>query len=254
MHGIAYDPARDEIYAPNPLADAVLVFRGTANGDEPPIRIIQGPNTGLVNPHAVSLDLEHREILVASLSAKAIAVFPMDASGNVRPLRYINGSKTGLGHVVGLGVDSGSNLLVVANSEDIAFFNRTDTGNVAPVGELRGPRTGIRDEPWELYVQKGKIFLAASNHLHVNVYSGVTLKEGSTRPPEDPWLNPELGFIGVWSVRDRGDTPPRAIIKGPLSQLVHPTGLALNEKDGEIYVTDSIRNGLFTFLVPDWLR
>jgi DNA-binding beta-propeller fold protein YncE len=254
MHGIAYDPQRDEIYAPNALADAVLVFRGNANGDEPPVRIIQGANTGLVNPHAISLDLEHREILVASLSAKAIAVFPMEASGNVTPLRYIKGPKTGLGHVVGLGVDSASNLLVAANSEDIAFFNRTDTGNVAPVGEIKGRHTGIRDEPWELYIHKGKIFLAASNHLHVNVYSGVTLKEGFTKIPEDPWLNPELGFIGVWSVRDRGDTPPRAIIKGPFSQLVHPTGLALNEKDGEVYVTDSIRNGLFTFLVPDWLQ
>ena len=253
MHGIAYDPQRDEIYAPNALADAVLVFRGSATGDEPPVRIILGPNTGLVNPHAISLDLENREILVASLSAKAIAVFPMEASGNVTPLRYINVPKTGLGHVVGLVVDSASNLLVVANSEDIAFFNRTDSGDVAPVGELKGPRTGIRDEPWELYVRNGKIFVAASNHLHVNVYSGVTLKNGFKKPPEDPWLNPELGFIGMWSVRDRGDTPPRAIIKGPFSQLAHPTGLALNEKDGEVYVTDSIRNGLFTFLVPDWL-
>lgn len=254
MHGIAYDPQRDEIYAPNALADAVLVFRGGANGNEPPVRVIQGPSTGLVNPHAISLDLDHREILVASLSAKAIAVFSMDANGNAAPIRYIKGSKTGLGHVVGLGVDAASSLLVVANSEDISFFNRTDAGDVAPIGKLQGSRSGIRDEPWELYVHKGKIFVAASNHLHVNVYSGVTLKEGFTKPPEDPWLNPGLGFIGVWSVKDRGDMPPRAIIKGPLSQLVHPTGLALNPKDGEIYVTDSIRNGLFTFLAPDWLQ
>ena len=35
---------------------------------------------------------------------------------------------------------------------------------------------------------------------------------------------------------------------------MHPTGLALNPKDGEIYVTDSIRNGLFTYLVPDLLK
>ena len=32
VHGIAYDPEHDEIYAANPLADAVLVFRGGANG------------------------------------------------------------------------------------------------------------------------------------------------------------------------------------------------------------------------------
>jgi DNA-binding beta-propeller fold protein YncE len=48
--------------------------------------------------------------------------------------------------------------------------------------------------------------------------------------------------------------PPSATIGGAFSQIVHPTGLALNPKDGEIYVTDSIRNGLFTYLVPDLLK
>ncbi len=38
VHGIAYDPVRDEIYVTNALADAVLVFRGNANGAEPPVR------------------------------------------------------------------------------------------------------------------------------------------------------------------------------------------------------------------------
>jgi hypothetical protein len=258
VHGIAYDPVRDEIYVTNALADAVLVFRGTADGSEPPVRMIQGPCTGMVNPHAVSLDLEHREILVASLSARAIAIFPMDADGNATPTRYIKGPKTTLGHIVGMGVDSQTNTLVVANSEELLFFDRLANGDVAPTGEIKGERTGIRDEPWELQVYKGKIFLAASNHLHLNLYAQVTLKpeynNGDARIPEDPWLNPDLGFIGVWNVRDRGNVAPRAKIGGPFSQLAHPTGVALNPRDGEIYVTDSIRNGLFSFLVPDLLK
>src|SRR5437588_326554 len=258
VHGIAYDPLRDEIYVSNALADAVLVFRGNANGSEPPVRMIQGPCTGMVNPHAISLDLEHREILVSSLSARAIAVFPMDANGNVTPIRYIKGPKTQLGHTVGMGVDPETNVLVVANSEDILFFDRKATGDVAPLGEIKGEHTGIRDEPWELQIHRGKIFLAASNHLHVNLYKQVTLRpefsDGKAKVPEDPWLNPELGFIGVWSVRDRGNVAPRAKIGGPFSQLAHPTGVALNPRDGEIYVTDSLRNGLFSFLVPDLLR
>jgi hypothetical protein len=258
VHGIAYDPVRDEIYVSNALADAVLVYRGGANGAEPPARMIQGPCTGLVNPHAINLDLAHREILVSSLSARAIAVFPMDASGNVTPLRYIKGPKTKLGHTVGMGVDAGTNTLIIANQEDILFFDRLATGDVSPIGGIKGEYTGIRDEPWELQIHNGWIYLAASNHLHVNVYQQVTLRpeyaKGSAKIPEDPWLNPELGFIGVWSVRDRGNVPPRAKIGGPFSQLVHPTGLALNSKGGEIYVTDSIRNGLFSFLVPELLH
>jgi DNA-binding beta-propeller fold protein YncE len=252
VHGIAYDPDHDLIYVPNPLADAVLVFRGGANGNEPPVRVIQGPCTRLVVPHAVSLDLEHHELLVASLSNRAIAVFPWDADGNVSPIRYISGTRTRLGHVVGLGVDAPSNLLAVANSEEVLIFNRTDNGDVAPLGEIKGPHTGIADEPWELQEYKSRIFLAASNHIHTSLYSGVTLKGGYNKPPEDPWLNPRLGFIGVWDIHDRSDVPPRAIIRGPFSQILHPTGLALNPNDGEIYVTDSIRNGLFSYLVPDF--
>ena len=258
VHGIAYDPVRDEIYVSNALADAVLVFRAGADGAEPPVRMIQGPCTGMVNPHAISLDLEHREILVSSLTARAIAVFPMDADGNATPLRYIKGPKTKLGHTVSMGVDSATNVLVVANAEDLLFFDRTATGDVAPVGEIKGEHTGIRDEPWGLQIRNGKIYVAASNHLHINLYQGVGIKpeysDGNAKVPEDPWLNPELGFIGVWDVKDRGDVPPRAKIGGPFSQLVHPTGLALNPTDGEIYVTDSIRNGLFSFLVPELLK
>jgi DNA-binding beta-propeller fold protein YncE len=48
--------------------------------------------------------------------------------------------------------------------------------------------------------------------------------------------------------------PPRAVIGGPFGGLVHPTGVALDPSHGEIFVTDSIRNGLFTFLAPEFFR
>lgn len=254
VHGLAYDPEHDEIVVPNPLADAVLVFRAGANGAEPPLRVIQGPCTKLVLPHAVSLDLEHHEILVASLTGKTITVYPWNANGNVAPLRMLKGPKTKLGHVVGLGVDTASDLMAVANSEEILIFRRTDNGDVAPRGVIGGPHTGIGDEPWQIQMHRGRIFLAASNHLHQNLYSGVTLKQGYTKVPADPWNNPNLGFIGVWNITDNGDVAPSAIIKGPFSGLLHPVGLALNPPSGEIFVSDSVRNGLFTFLTPELFK
>jgi DNA-binding beta-propeller fold protein YncE len=251
IHGLAYDPVHDEIVVPNALADAILVFRGSANGDEPPIRVIQGPCTKLVTPHSVSLDLEHGEILVASLTGKRINVFRWDANGNAPPVRVISGPQTQLGHLVGIAVDPVQNLMAVANSEDILIFNRADDGNVAPRARIAGPKTGITDEPWQMQFYEGKIYLAASNHLHVNLYSGVTLKENSKAVTDDPWLNPTLGFVGIWNITDNGDVPPRAMIRGPFSGLLHPVGLALNPTDGEIYVSDSVRNGILSFLVPD---
>jgi DNA-binding beta-propeller fold protein YncE len=252
IHGIAYDPQHDEIVVPNALADAILVFRAGANGAEPPLRVIQGPHTQLVTPHSVNLDLDHGEILVGSVTGKSIWVFPRDANGDVAPRRIIKGPKTRLRYVVGLAVDPVTNLLAVANGKEILIFNRTDNGDVAPRAIIAGPKTGIGDEPWQLRMYGGRIFLAASNHFHHSLYDGVVLKGTYTEVPEDPWLDPNLGFIGVWNITDNGDTPPSAIIKGPFSGLLHPVGLALNPKHGEIYVSDSVRNGVFTFLVPDF--
>jgi hypothetical protein len=43
MHDVRHDPVRDELIVANPFAAAILIFRGGANGQEAPIRIIQGP-------------------------------------------------------------------------------------------------------------------------------------------------------------------------------------------------------------------
>src|SRR5581483_250923 len=207
-----------------------------------------------VSPHAVSLDLEHHEILVANLAGRSIVVFDWNANGNVAPKRFLRGPKSKIGHVVGIGVDPATDLMAVSNSAEVLIFNRTDSGDVPPRAVIEGPHTGIKDEPWELHVYKGKIYLASSNHLHQNLYTGVNLKEGYTKVPEDPWLNPELGFIGVWNITDRGDVPPRAMIGGPFSGLLHPSGLALDPAHGELFVTDSVRNGLFSFLAPEFFK
>src|SRR5580704_18795219 len=111
IHGLAYNPVRDEIVVPNALADAILTFRAGASGSERPVRVIQGSHTGLVTPHSVSLDLQNREILVASLTGKRINVFRGDAEGDATPVRVIEGPKTELGHVVGLAIDPERNLL-----------------------------------------------------------------------------------------------------------------------------------------------
>ena len=49
MHDIAYDPIHDEIVVGSPFAQAILVFRGGADGQEAPLRIIQGPRTQIVS-------------------------------------------------------------------------------------------------------------------------------------------------------------------------------------------------------------
>ena len=45
MHDIAFDGIHDEIAVTSPLAQAILSFRGAANGEEVPLRVIQGNKT-----------------------------------------------------------------------------------------------------------------------------------------------------------------------------------------------------------------
>ena len=265
MHGIDYNAVRDEIVATNPPAGAVLVFRGGANGAEAPLRVIQGPKTKLVYPHTAIFDAAHKEILVTDAHGSRILAYAEEAQGDVAPLRVIEGPKTQLGYVGPMAVDVERDLLVVSNRPPggknlgLFIYNRTDNGDVAPRAIISGPKTGI-SFPWQVQLHEGKIFVALINTPYYPTYilGGLSIKprEGLNRDTEvkSPWTTNVVGFVAVWEITDQGDVAPRAVIKGPLSGLLHPGGLAINAKAGEVYVTDSVRNGLFTYLVPDFFR
>lgn len=258
MHGIAYDSAHDEIVVPVALAAAVLSFRGGATGAESPLRVIQGPATQLIRPHTVAVDEKNEEIIVGDSSSRSIVVFPRDANGNSPPKRIIQGAKTGLLFIVGVAVDPIHDRIVASSASSVPggttglfIFGRTDQGDVPPRAVIAGPRTGIF-RPWQLAIDptQGKIFVAAINNENRPPYQLDKPRADFARDVElpSPWQSGTLGFIGVWDINDSGDVPPHAVIKGPGSLLVHPAGVAIDLKDGEIFATDSVRNGLFSFL------
>ena len=230
IHGIAYNEVRDEIVTVNPLAAAILVFRGGAKGEEAPLRVIQGSATHLILPHAASIDPQNKEIFVGDRESQ-IVVFPDTANGNVAPLRLLRGPKTKLAFVVGTAVDRVRNLLFVANtgpgSTGVLIFNRTDSGDVAPHAMISGPKTGLT-YPWEVRVFGDKLFVAGTNSdYHMPYDRGELHPRGDlTAVPLSPWRSDTLGFIGVWNIGDCGDIPPRAVLRGAVSGLIHPTGVA----------------------------
>jgi DNA-binding beta-propeller fold protein YncE len=260
MHGIAYDATHDEIVVPVALAAAVLSFQGGATGADSPIRVIQGPATQMVRPHTVAVDEKNGEIIVGDSASRAILVFARDANGDVAPKRVIQGPKTGLLFLVGIAVDPVHDRIVAASASSVPggvsglfIFGRTDQGDVAPRGVIAGPHTGIV-RPWQLAMDaaQGRVYVAAINNENHPPYQLEKPRTDLGRDAElpSPWNSGTLGFVGVWDVNDTGDVPPRAVIKGHGSFLVHPAGVSLNPKDGEVYVTDSVRNGLYTFLAP----
>ena len=120
MHDVRYDAVHDEIVVPVPYAQAILTFRGGADGQESPIRIIQGPKTGIKNPPGIALDAKLGELYVANMGTPSITVFPVTANGDVAPARTIRGGPAGavglmIGNPGAVGYDSKREQILVPN-------------------------------------------------------------------------------------------------------------------------------------------
>jgi hypothetical protein len=230
MHDIRYNSVDDEILVPNPFSNALLVFRGGADGQEPPVRVIQGPNTELNGPDRLDIDVVHREIFVPG--SGSVLVFPLDGSGDVKPKRIIRGPDTQIDGR-SIAVDPLHNLIAtLGRDRSILVFDRMANGNAKPLHVIKGPNTQIdRINQMAIY-PPGKLLVVAM--------PGV---QGDMEPPRV--------FVGMWSLDDDGDVAPKWTITGKQTGLKKPFAVALNPEHKEIYVTDMRLNGVMTFSVPE---
>jgi DNA-binding beta-propeller fold protein YncE len=236
-HGLALDPVNDEIFVPGGL-DALLVFKGSADIGEGPIRMIHGPRTLLSSFDSVAVDPKHDEVYVALKGQGGVLVFSRTASGDVAPLRVIRGPNTQLGKTYRVAVDPENNLLFVASREPmgIVVFDRTADGDAKPKTVIAGPKSGLV-RPYDIH---GLSVYPAARRIYVSAAD------------ETPGPGYVRGFVGVWRYEDNGDVAPVAVIKGPNSLLTRPRAIALNPKHKEMYVVNMRENQLLTFVLPDW--
>jgi hypothetical protein len=80
------------------------------------------------------------------------------------------------------------------------------------------------------------------------VGSGVNERAGEFRGAE---MAHDRGFVGVWSIHDRGDVPPRWMIGGPKGMLVQIRGVALDPKNKSVMVSDKRLNAVLTYSFPE---
>jgi DNA-binding beta-propeller fold protein YncE len=117
----------------------ISVFSRTARGDAEPLRVIQGPSTGLNLPLGITRDPQTHQIVVANSGDNAVLFFAADASGDAAPVRVLKGSATNLRAPTGVAVDASSLELWVTSWENhlANVFPALATGNVAPTRFLR---------------------------------------------------------------------------------------------------------------------
>ncbi len=193
--GIALDTANDELFATHQKRNQISVFARTMNTETNPKatakRTIQGPATGLAEPHGIYVDAKANEIYVANLGHKvvedkatglpvgstappSITVYARTARGNVAPLRTIQGEKTQLDMAKPIFVDEGRHEIVVADgspTDALLFFDQKANGNAAPIRVIQGSDTGLSNPTGVFVDPKHNEVLVAnwSNHT-ITVY------------------------------------------------------------------------------------
>ena len=235
VHSIAYDPIHDEIVVAHQIAQAILTFAGSADGDAAPIRIIQGPRTQLRDSALLGLDPVHGEIFVPS-EGNSILVFDRKAQGDVAPIRVLKGPDTQLGAYTAA-VDPIRNLLIAGgggrNGARLVIFNRTDEGNTKPKAVIGGPKSRLTDisGPITIYAETGMVLVPI--------------------PGPEGELSSEEAYVGVWSVTDQGDVPPRWTIGGPGGRIRQPRGITVDAKSKNIIISDKYLNAVLTYSFPE---
>jgi len=128
------------------LPPSITVYPKDAGGNTAPIRVIQGPKTGLNWPTALAVDSEHGELYVANDTADTVTVYKSDASGDAAPIRVIKGTHTMVKNPTGLAYDAKNQELWVANfgSHSATVFKRDAAGDATP---LRVIRSAPADQP-----------------------------------------------------------------------------------------------------------
>ena len=224
MHDLSYDAIHDEIVVSSPFAQAILTFRGGADGEEAPLRIIQGPRTQIVSERGldkVTIDPINEEIFIAT-SLDQILVFEREANGDVAPIRVLGGPDTRFTGRPTVRVDPANDLLLVSapgRDEGLLIFDRTASGNTPPRAVIPGPS----GNQFEIY--------------------------------NDLIITHRVDTIYAWSIHDTGeDVLPIWKIPAPLGDRAETTnqrGIALDPLHKEVIIGTAAGNQVMVFSVPE---
>jgi len=125
-------------------APSITVYRLDADGDAPPVRVIQGPKTQLNWPGAMAVDPERHELYVANDVGQAIIVFRETDKDDVQPVRVIKGQKTSLSYPTGIFVDTKNKELWATNlgNSSATVYPLAANGDVSPLRRIRSAPEG----------------------------------------------------------------------------------------------------------------
>jgi len=248
--GIAVDEEKQEMFLTVQHNNAIVVFPKSAKGAEAPIRVVQGDDTGLADPHGMALDTKRGLLWVTNhgsvhsvrqnpnrrrggspgfpldrddavpgsgkMLPPSITVYAKDVRGNARPLRSIQGPHTRLNWPTGISIDEDRNEIFVANDggNSVLVFDGNASGDAAPLRVIEGPRSLVKNPTG--------IFFDKKNHeLWVTNFGNHT--------------------AGVYNPDASGDAAPLRVIRSaapdqPVPGLGNPHPIAYDTRREQVLV------------------
>lgn len=204
--GVTVDHAHQEVLLTVQHDSAIVVYRRQANGDEAPVRSIQGNRTGLADPHGIAVDPGEAVIFTANYGSTH------NVDGSLTPRTGVPSGGRGLGvpnwplgreySVPGSGTIS---------PPSITVHGRLARGNAAPLRVIRGPKTQL-NWPTGLAFDPGRRELFVANDMGPSIL--------------------------VFDANASGDVAPKRVLKGPGTQLANPTGVFVDTKNRELWVAN----------------
>jgi hypothetical protein len=265
-----------KIYVSNNPSNTIVRFDNalTVTGNAAPGAAISGASTQLSSPQYMLLDAPNNRLFVANQGAGSILIFENASTktGNVAPERTIAGAATQLASPVDVALDSGRNLLYVADSSNILAFASASTisGNSPPVRTI-----GLGFAASAIFFDgaNDRLFIADKAGNTVRVYDGASLLNGAvaanrTLSGAATLLNHPAGLqvdtagrlivsnsntpsITIYSnaATVNGNVVPVATISGSNTNLGAPTQMILNNAatGGDLHVADGKTAAVLVF-------
>ena len=225
-NGLYVDPQSGDIFSvESDTGDKMVRFPREANGNVSPKSILHTPH----RVYNIAADEVKREFFVTVEFPPEVVIYSKDASAEDQPLRRIAGDNTGLDAPHGITVDDKNRLLFVNTWGHHSDFRIAGTGKYLPPaiqvysldasGDAK-PLRAITGDKTLLNWPAAMKFDPDSGDLYVANDIGQDI----------------LVFANASTVH--GDVAPARVIKGPQTRLRNPTGLALDRKHQELWVSN----------------
>lgn len=204
--GIVAAEAHDEVLLTTQHDSAIVAYRKNADGDEGPLRLLQGDRTRLADPHGIAYDPRDDVIFVSNFGSKH------EVSRNQPPRAGVpSAGNDGGRENWPLGREWAVPGSGTINPPSISVHRRSATGNEPPLRVIEGAATQFN---WPT----GLAFDPERRELYVANDMGPS--------------------ILVFDADAKGNAMPKRVLKGARTGLANPTSVALDLQNRELWVAN----------------